>query len=48
MKKVAFLEDGAIVERIERGLKKDGPWDANPAALALARDLLALAGEARA
>jgi len=45
MKKVAFPGDGAIVERIETGLKTDGPWDADPVALALARDLLALAGE---
>jgi hypothetical protein len=45
MKKVAFLEDGEIVTRIEKGLREEGPWDADPMAMALARDLLVLAGE---
>lgn len=43
--KFAFPEDGAIVERIEEGLKEEGPFDAEPISLSLACDLLALARE---
>jgi hypothetical protein len=43
--KFAFPEDGAIVERIEEGLKEEGPFDAEPMSFSLARDLLALARE---
>jgi hypothetical protein len=39
-------EDDAIRHRIEEGLKDEGPFDPNPMAMALARDLLALASAA--